>query len=431
MPLWGRNDQSVTANSSTTKESSNGAPIGTSMLVKAGGQNTSVRVDAANAHFGNTSSGSRAAVDVTMFGNTTTDAYIPGKVVGVFGLDTTEINVSGGSTNGIYRVTSGGTGYGANAAVTVTFANGVSNTLIANSFANSTTNAGRITSVIANGTQISSLTGADRRPTVTIAAPAAITLNANTTSFEPTGSNSTFSANTNGVTTNTFIAVSTANTAFPTVGQKVVYRTPAGNTVIAPLANNGYYFIAFSNTTVLSLANTLANALANTPIANLNPQTAALTGALAPVSDVILVTSANSRWQVGDQLTYIVPTSNTAVPPLTANGTYYVSFANTSSIALSATSGGANISFSPSAVSTETHSIQGLTATALLIPAGARFGGATHAGWVLRTEGTGGRAGRVHYETLVAMGSLGNNNVKYGTAPTTLDASDDAVLPDA
>jgi hypothetical protein len=29
-----------------------------------------------------------------------------------------------------------------------------------------------------------------------------------------------------------------------------------------------------------------------------------------------------------------------------------------------------------------------------------------HAGWTLRTEGTGGRAGRVQYETLVAMGSM-------------------------
>lgn len=41
-----------------------------------------------------------------------------------------------------------------------------------------------------------------------------------------------------------------------------------------------------------------------------------------------------------------------------------------------------------------------------------------HAGWIVRTEGTGGRAGRVHSETLVAMGSI------YG------DASDDATLPD-
>ena len=44
---------------------------------------------------------------------------------------------------------------------------------------------------------------------------------------------------------------------------------------------------------------------------------------------------------------------------------------------------------------------------------------ATHAGWVLRTVGTGGRAGRVTTETLVAMGSMKS------------DASDDTVLPDA
>ena len=30
----------------------------------------------------------------------------------------------------------------------------------------------------------------------------------------------------------------------------------------------------------------------------------------------------------------------------------------------------------------------------------------THAGWVVKTEGQGGRAGRVTYETLVAMGSM-------------------------
>jgi hypothetical protein len=43
----------------------------------------------------------------------------------------------------------------------------------------------------------------------------------------------------------------------------------------------------------------------------------------------------------------------------------------------------------------------------------------SHAGWVLRKVGTGGRANRVHVETLVAMGSM------------TGDASDDATLPDA
>lgn len=42
-----------------------------------------------------------------------------------------------------------------------------------------------------------------------------------------------------------------------------------------------------------------------------------------------------------------------------------------------------------------------------------------HAGWVKRTAGSGGRAGRIHYETLVAMGSISG------------DAGDDAKLADA
>jgi hypothetical protein len=46
----------------------------------------------------------------------------------------------------------------------------------------------------------------------------------------------------------------------------------------------------------------------------------------------------------------------------------------------------------------------------------------THAGWTLRTEGTGGRAGRVFHETLVAMGSMG---------PDTGEVQDDTQYPDA
>jgi hypothetical protein len=51
--------------------------------------------------------------------------------------------------------------------------------------------------------------------------------------------------------------------------------------------------------------------------------------------------------------------------------------------------------------------------------AGAANTAGAHAGWVLRKVGTGGRAGRIHVETLVAMGSV------YG------DAADDVTYPDA
>lgn len=40
----------------------------------------------------------------------------------------------------------------------------------------------------------------------------------------------------------------------------------------------------------------------------------------------------------------------------------------------------------------------------------AASGKITHAGWVLRTEGSGGRAGRVFHETLVAMGSMSGDS---------------------
>jgi hypothetical protein len=333
MAQWGRNDQSVTANSTTTVETSNGAPIGTSALVKAGGANSSLRVDGANAHYGNTSSGSRANVDVQMFENTTLNAFIPGQAVGVFGVDATEMGMITGSTNGIYRVISGGTGYGANAVVTLTFANGTSNVSAANSTVGTTgTNAGRVT-VFTSNVAITGISGVG--PTLTVAAPGAINVKANTQGF--------------------------------------------------------------SNTT-----------------------------------DTLVVTSANSRWQVGDRLYYAVPAGNTAITGLTGNSYYYVSFANSTTIAVSATSGGANVDItSANITSTEVHTIQGDTATGVLMITGAKRGGAAHAGWVLRTEGTGGRAGRVQMETLVAMGSLGAQTAAYGTAALVADGSDDNVLHDS
>jgi hypothetical protein len=57
------------------------------------------------------------------------------------------------------------------------------------------------------------------------------------------------------------------------------------------------------------------------------------------------------------------------------------------------------------------------TATAAL--GDGAVGGSQHAGWVRRTVGTGGRAGRVQYETLVAMGSI------------TGDQSDDVAFRDS
>jgi hypothetical protein len=65
--------------------------------------------------------------------------------------------------------------------------------------------------------------------------------------------------------------------------------------------------------------------------------------------------------------------------------------------------------------------IQGTDAATAIADLGSGAGGtqATQPGWVLRTVGTGGRAGRVQYETLVAL------------ANPIGDGSDDITLPDA
>jgi hypothetical protein len=115
-----------------------------------------------------------------------------------------------------------------------------------------------------------------------------------------------------------------------------------------------------------------------------------------------------------------VPASNTAIAGLTSGTQYFIAFANTTGVVLSATAGGANIDITEARTTAtgEVHTLQGETATGFVVVGGGQNKGAS-AGWNLRTAGTGGRAGRVQYECLVAMRNI------------TGDASDDSILPDA
>lgn len=54
-----------------------------------------------------------------------------------------------------------------------------------------------------------------------------------------------------------------------------------------------------------------------------------------------------------------------------------------------------------------------------------RVQSATHSGWILRTEGTGGRAGRIQNEVIVAMGSM------IAAEETTATANDDTTFADS
>lgn len=139
--------------------------------------------------------------------------------------------------------------------------------------------------------------------------------------------------------------------------------------------------------------------------------------AVNPTANLITISSATA-FVAGDPVTYSVAAGNTAIGGLTSGTKYYIQFANVTHVALATVAGGARIGLTKGFTETG-HTLQGDTATAAAVVGGASNKGVSHAGWVVRKVGSGGRAGRVQYETLVAMGSI------------TSDGSDDAVLPDA
>lgn len=238
-----------------------------------------------------------------LYGNTTPNAFVTGQTVGIFGMDTTEVGVANGSVVS-FEITNAGSGYFANAAVTL------SGNATANATANST---GRISAV----NIVTAGSGYAAAPTVSIAAPAAQAFNANTA-----------------VAANGFIAI------------------------------------------------------------------------------------ASNKFQVNDYVTYTVAAGNTAVVGLTSGSRYYVKTANATGVYVSTTVGGTSITLTPSATSETGHTLTGQTAVAAAVSSGLSKKG-LHAGWVKRTVGSGGRAGRVTYETLVAMGSI------------TGDGSDDSIAKDS
>lgn len=148
----------------------------------------------------------------------------------------------------------------------------------------------------------------------------------------------------------------------------------------------------------------------------------ASTGLTTDANSTISFTTLSAEFgtaifKVGDTIKYRVNAGNTVVGGLTNETIFFVQHANTTKIALAATSGGDRITLTKSAGTG--HFLQGTTATGVAVVGGAKNKGVSHAGWNVRTVGSGGRAGRVQYETLVAMGSI------------TGDGSDDDVLPDA
>lgn len=132
----------------------------------------------------------------------------------------------------------------------------------------------------------------------------------------------------------------------------------------------------------------------------------------------------------GDALTYNNG-GGTSIAGLTSGTTYYVSKLTNDTFKLydtaeNATAAGATGLMNLTGTGNNAQYFiigDGVRATAVAAVGGGTEGqesvsNIAHAGWVRRTTGTGGRAGRVHLETLVAMGSI------------TGDQADDRQFPD-
>ena len=137
------------------------------------------------------------------------------------------------------------------------------------------------------------------------------------------------------------------------------------------------------------------------------------------------ITASSHPFNTGDAVTY-ADKGGTVLANLTDGGTFFIIKVDANTIKLATTLDNANdgTAIDLTAGSSENHGLTGATATAVAT-LGLGLTGAdegtevAHIGWVKRTVGTGGRAGRVHYETLVAASSISG------------DASDDIALPDS
>lgn len=98
-------------------------------------------------------------------------------------------------------------------------------------------------------------------------------------------------------------------------------------------------------------ATTWANTLIVNPIEPLDGVTSSFNANLSVNSTANTITITNQPYVSGDQLTYFTSAGNTVISGLANNTSYFVSFANATAVALSATSGGANIDITASATS--------------------------------------------------------------------------------
>ena len=247
-----------------------------------------------------------------------------------------------------------GSGYMANATVTITDNGTTGIGAIANAQANST---GKITAI--NISNVGS--GYFISPTITISAPTAQTFNANTAVTGGAGSGS-----------NNIINLTRLDNISLFGGTALGYNNNDIITVKSVTTNATVTFT--SNSTGGNLAFTITNAgagydlvgtipVSNIAITNSTGGTAAGNSTVTYL--VANVTSVSNAFVINDLITYTTNTGNAAISGLLSGSSYYVEFANSTVIALKTTISGSRISLTKGATESG-HNIRGQTATATM-----------------------------------------------------------------
>ena len=351
-----------------------------------------------------------------LYGNTAPNAYIAGETIGLFMVDATEEHAGSDNITDV-SIISGGTQYAE--VPTVSFSGGGGSSAAATA----TISGGVVTKIAVTNTGSSYETVptvAVTRPKITFDGSTNPNVSTNSISYTGhrfnTGDAVTYAANGNGRIRGDLIAVDgtsssvvnlstniITSTAHPYLTGDEVYYERSGSSAIGGLTTGTSYFIHKIDADQFALYDTYAHAITHDG-----------TG----LKD--LTSYGNGP---GDTFKYIFNT----------NQTYYVIKNNDNSFKLARTAAFATAGtpidltaiFSPGG-SLTTLTLTSGAATALAVKGLGQGGGsdsgwthAPHTGWNLKTIGTGGRAGRVTFETLTVV------------ADVKSDGSDDIALPDA